>query len=57
MAGGSLVVAVVVLHAVLERDFLKKFCHIVDNLDHVGLDGGSSSVGIVFSDVVELLLW
>ena len=56
MAVGSVVfVAVVVLHAVLERDLLKKFCHIVDNTDCVGLDGGSSVV--VFSDGFELLLW
>ena len=50
---GSLVFeVVVVLHPVLEKDLLKKFCHIVDNIDRVGLDGGSSD-GVVFSCVFE----
>ena len=56
VAVGSVVfVTVVVLRAVLDRDLLKKFCHIVDNTDRDGLDGGSSVV--VLSDVFELLLW
>jgi hypothetical protein len=46
---------VVVLLSVLESDLVKKFFHAVDSVVCVGLDGGSP-VGVVSSDVVELVL-